>query len=712
MNMLPHLGTSNIFRAVVRSDNWWLLQAHRDVTAQIMRIAERLQVADVDRWATGVLANVERGGAADGAQMLRAAQMEALGKQLASPTQPAALSVQEIRQLASARALMQPSATVQESRAPSGQPPPPPSASPRLTRARGEWAQALPVLFGTTLAPGGQLSSRAVANLNTAHLALAREVDLPPASMPRATAALKVLADHWTARIGREPQAFERARAAQDALTGAMAPLRVQAAQQRSLVQKTAEYDTTIDSIRVLEPNFDEARIVSTRVGDVTLSQLESSVPSRMSAESFAQLKLDVARRYLTEYQTRATADAASPATGATQSFIDALRPELRKSWDMQLIGGPPLKDVVASVARRGGELSIASVDLAVRNAKAIAPASYPKRSWEVVEGRFYEIRYDGFADFSSKLKEALHYTDQELPMQIRSADGNRRLDIYRHGSERRGTTIIDQRDGSAVPQPDGLASAVADAFGIKGTDYGALVVSYGSSSVVMADNPRIYTSPTDVVRQGIETPESRGSVSTRPLRRNMAERASTPAQRLAQLETDLASFPGSLDARRSASQPDDLARFTDLREAATRLRNAAPGSVGDRAGEIGAAVEDLSASDRHLRSYIDEGLLTSAAARDTLHTGSATMHDIVRIHGVPAGNDIPRTASALLRFVIEMWEAYKWDTGRGKKCFGEFDALPQARRVEIMSTPLRFMEWLKNSRADWHGMIDSINLS
>ena len=709
--MLPHSVTHKFFWSAPGSDDWWLLQAHRDVTAQIMRIAERLQVADVDRWATGVLANVERGGAADGAQMLRAAQMEALGKRLASPTQPAALSVQEIRQLASARALMQSSATVQESRAPRGQPPTPPSASPRLTRARVEWAQALPVLSGTTLAPSGQLSSRALASLNTAHLALAREVDLRPASMPRATAALKVLADHWTARIGREPQAFERARAAQDALTGAMAPLRAQAAQQRSLVQKTAEYDTTIDSIRVLEPNFDEARIVSTRVGDVTLSQLESSVPSRMSAESFAQLKLDVARRYLTEYQTRATADAASPASSATQSFIDALRPELRKGWDMQLIGGPRLRDVVASVARRGGELSIASVALAVRNAKAIAPANYPNRSSAVVADRFYEIRYDGFADFSNKLDRALYYTNHELPMQIRSADGSRRLDIYRHGSERSGTVVIDQRDGSAVPQPDGLASAVADAFGIKGTDYGALVVSYGSSSAVMADNARIYTSPTDVVRRGIETPESRGSVSTRPLRRNMAERASTPAQRLAQLETDLASFTASVDARRSASQSGDLVRFTDLSEIATRLRNAAPGSVGDRAGEIGAAVENLWQSDLHLRSYIDDGLLTPAAGQGSLEAGLATMRDIVRTHGIPEGYNVPHDEPFLLRFVIEMWETFKFDVSRGGNShLAELDALPQARRFEIVSTPLKFVEWLKHSRADWHDLMHAAN--
>ncbi len=708
--LLPNL-TQRPAATAVCSRGWWLRSANQGLTAQILRLGERLQVADADRWAAGVLANAERGGAADGAQMLRAAQMEALGRRLESPNQPAALSVQEIRQLASTRAQIQPGATVQQGRAPSGQQPTPAPVSPRLARARAEWAQALPVLSGTALAPGSQLSRRTVASLNTAHLALAREVDLPPASMPRATAALKVLADHWTARIGREPQAFERARAAQDALTGAMAPLRAQAAQQRALAQKTAEYDTTIDSIRALEPTFDEARIASARVGEVTLSQLESSVPARMSAESFAQLKLDVARRYLTEYQTRATADAASPAGRATQSFIAALSPEQRKGWDMQLIGGPPLKDVVAGVARRGAELSIANVDKAVRTAKFIAPASYPERSSEVVADRFYEVRYDGIYELSTKLDKALYDPHHDLPMQIRSADGSRRLDIYRHGSERGGTTIIDQRDGSAVPQPDGLLAAVTDALGIKRADHGALVVSYGSSDAVMADNPRIYTSPTDVVRQGIETPESRGSVSTRPLRRIMAERTSTPAQRLARLETDLTSFTRSVDARRSASQPGDLARFTDLSEVATRLRNAAPGSVGERSGEIGAAVEGLWMSDQHLRSYIDEGILTPAAARGTLETGLATMRDIVRIHGVPEGYDVPRNAPALLRFVIEMWETFNWDVNLPTDThLPEFDALPRARRVEIMSTPLGLLQWLRHSNVDWLDLMWSAN--
>ena len=140
----PQGVTHSIFGSAPGSDDWLLLQANREVTAQIMRLAARLQVPDVDRWATGVLASVDRRGAPDGAQMLRAAQMNALGTQLGTPTQPAALSVSEIRQLASARAQIQPTATAQESRATTGQRPTPPSVSPRLIRARTDWSQALP----------------------------------------------------------------------------------------------------------------------------------------------------------------------------------------------------------------------------------------------------------------------------------------------------------------------------------------------------------------------------------------------------------------------------------------------------------------------------------------------------------------------------------------------------------------------------------------
>lgn len=705
--MLPTCVTLKICLAPTRTDGWWLSQTNRGVAAQILELAQRLQVPDADRWAAGMLANAQRGGAADGAQALQAARMGALGKQLESPTQPAALSVQEIRQLASERAQAKSSSTAPEGGDPSGRRTRRKSASSQLTRARSEWAQAQPVLAGTTLAPGGQLSAGAVAKLSVAHQALAREVDLPAASIPRATAALKVLADHWTARIEREPDAFNKARAAQGELTRSMAPLRAQATQQRSLRDKSDEYEATIASIRVLEPGFDEARISAARVGEVTVSQLESSVPSRMSAESFAQLKLDVARRYLTEFQARATAAAAVPASNAVQSFIDAQRPELRKGWDMQLIGGSPLKEVVANVVQRGGDLTIESVDKAVRSARFIPPASFPEDVWRVDQDRLYEVRYDGFDEFNKKLMTALHQTDQKLPMQIRSPDGSKRLDIYRHGAEQEASTIIDQRN-KAVPQPDGLAAAVADALGIKGSEYGALVVSYGSSDAVMADNPRMYTSPADAVRHGIETRESRSIVSTARLRRNIAERTSTPAQMLTRIEADYASLASSLDARRSALQPIDSAGVTRLYDSAVRLRDS-PGAVSVRAGRIANEVESLLLTDRLLRGLIGENILSPEASRDSIGSGLTMISTILSRHGIPEDYSIDRDEPSLLHHVIQVWDALKWSVDRGRLSnLGGLDSLSQVRRVEIMSTPLRFLGWLSESGADWRTLMDA----
>ncbi len=175
--VLPRRVTHTIFGVAPGSDDWWSSQANREASAQIMRLAERLHVADVDRWATGVLSTVNRGGTPDGTQMLRAAQMSALGTQLGSPTQPAALSVSEIRQLASARALTQPTATAQENRTTTGQRPTPPSVSPRLINTRSEWTQTLPVR-GTS-SPAVNVSVSTKQNLQRQLRALGIECDNP-----------------------------------------------------------------------------------------------------------------------------------------------------------------------------------------------------------------------------------------------------------------------------------------------------------------------------------------------------------------------------------------------------------------------------------------------------------------------------------------------------------------------------------------------------
>ncbi len=559
------------------------------------------------------------------------------------------------------------------------------------------------MLTDTALLRDQQLSPEAIASLGAARQALAAEVGQPLASIPHATAALMVLSDYWTTRVEREPGAFEKARAAQAALVQAMAPLRAQATQQRtSLADKQAEYHATIASIRVLEPGFDEAKIGAAKLGDITLAQLESSVPSRMSAGAFLQLKLDVARQYLTQYQTRAAAVTREPAGTAIQQFIDALRPEQRKNWLMQLIGGPTLNDVVSKVARRDGAITLEGVDEAVRQARVLAPAGFPHDPMQVAPGRFYEVRYDSLDHFKAKLGRALT-VHALLPMQIRSADGSRRLDIYRHGGEQFGTVIIDQRDGSAVAQPKGLEAAIVEALGIEPANFGAMVVSYGSSAAVMANKPRLYTSAAEAVQQGIGLPESRSPVSTAPLRRQIEDRTSTPAQRLARLESDYAAFARSLDLRRATSQAGDSASFASLRRSASRLRDATPGVVGQRAGRIAELAAQMWYADLALRGFVSDGLLSPEAARGSIEAGLTAVDTVLRRHGTPEGFRVSLDNPSVLRFVFEMWDTIAWNVNQGYACnLPELDALAQAQRVEVVSTPLRFLEWLVNSAADW----------
>jgi hypothetical protein len=85
-----------------------LAQSNRTASAQVLALAQKLGVPDADRWAAAVLAQAQRGAepfnVADPKQLLQAAEVAALGQQLATPNAPAVLSLQRIRQLATERA--------------------------------------------------------------------------------------------------------------------------------------------------------------------------------------------------------------------------------------------------------------------------------------------------------------------------------------------------------------------------------------------------------------------------------------------------------------------------------------------------------------------------------------------------------------------------------------------------------------------------------
>lgn len=95
-----------------RERRWWLGQANHAAAGRILTLAHRLDVADVEGWASRVLACAQRAGASDGKDVLQAAELAALGWRSASPPATAALSVQDVRRLAGERSTAQPQGPV------------------------------------------------------------------------------------------------------------------------------------------------------------------------------------------------------------------------------------------------------------------------------------------------------------------------------------------------------------------------------------------------------------------------------------------------------------------------------------------------------------------------------------------------------------------------------------------------------------------------
>ncbi len=677
---------------------WRLLQSNRDVAGQVLTLANRLGVPDADRWAAGVMAHAQRGGAINSELVLQAARVAALGHQSASPARGAVLSVDEIRQLATERAqsaatsAASPQRNTREAEVP---------ASADAARASTAWAEAQPALRGTTLLRNGRLSATATTQLEAARRALAEEVGQPLDSIPRATAALKVASDYWTARVSEEPGAFEKARNAQTALTQAMAPLRAQATQQRSLMNTNADYQATLASIKALAPQFKESQIADTKVGEVTLSQLRSSMP----AQQFASLQLDIARQYLAHYQTQAQtqADVTAPASNATQAFIAKLKPAVRKDWEMRLSGGRSLSDVISAEAQKGGALTTKRIESAVKASQPVPPPTLPEGQDDNLPlNQFFVLRYDNAEDFRAKL--AIAWENRRVyPMQIRTADGSRHLDIYRSPGNLENPLIIDRRDRSVLLQPSGTASAIVSALGIHEGTHGSVVVSYGEAPWVMAERPHIY-------RQAAAAQQPRSANS-----------APTPQNRLAQLERDYVSFLRSLGdesvpLKASGSGESAQDQVSVMEQSAERLRTESPGAIGQRGTEIAEAARRLEQVERDSRQ---RGHGESSAIAERLSNPP------------PAGQSVMARRLATIRTLMnqtpDLPESFRGPLGEAKLLEGALDlfnwlasdiqanrvptngvsdlsdnTFTPAQRSDFFSSPARFFDYLQQSPAAW----------
>jgi tellurite methyltransferase len=358
--------------------------------------------------------------------------------------------------------------------------------------------QVLQPLVGTRLVEGGQLTADAVARLAQARRTLAAEVGRQPQDISLDIAALKVGQDYWTARIGREADAFERARGYQSQLEQAMAPLRQEASARKAadseLTTLRSDYEQTLAAIQEVKPDFDGADIGRTTVGEVTLQQLEAAMPPA----DHARLSLQIARQYLDHYRAAAQPTSAS---SAVQRFLSQVEPNLRARWEEQLVGGAPLHGLLLQQAQAGQPLDARSVDqLVALNEPVLRPPNFVDpalpsrpvlRTFAAQRGSVYELRFSHPVLLRSLLAAALKKLPFE-PMQIRTADNTRRFDIYRHAGQ--GQTIIDQSSGDALPgAQDEPVQAMIKALGVVPQQAGALVVSYGDTPAVMANDAVFY---------------------------------------------------------------------------------------------------------------------------------------------------------------------------------------------------------------------------
>jgi uncharacterized protein YjbI with pentapeptide repeats/Fic family protein len=160
-------------------------------------------------------------------------------------------------------------------------------------------------------------------------------------------------------------------------------------------------------------------------------------------------------------------------------------------------LGMPRAQDDVPATVSRGDAPVVRPPRLPLGQAASITPDSA------------YELNYRSDKEMKALLGAALK-TLPSQNIQIRTPDGTRRFDVYRHVG--RGTTVIDQSTGNAMPltrhksliryvldtllgsSDDGaVVRAVAKSLDIGPRDRGVLVVSSGNARAVTDDQPHFY---------------------------------------------------------------------------------------------------------------------------------------------------------------------------------------------------------------------------
>jgi hypothetical protein len=349
-------------------------------------------------------------------------------------------------------------------------------------------------LVGTPFMEGAALSDEGQQRLARAQQQLSAETGVP---VEESVAALQLAQDHWTSQIVNEENAFERALRTQDALTQAMRPY-------RELAALRNEYAARVDVLSQADPTFDEQRIGRTRIGDdgVTLGQIEATVAPQDVAQQTQLVALRLQVVQMLERQ-HAAVSAAALEQGFSQAQYEELTADLSAPAlaNAQFRLGPTmtLRDAVQPYAMPGFRLSAEQLEQAVQNNE---PVVRPQ-PWQLLFGTspierdmFYELDFANRAQAVIRLNEAHRRLPLE-PMQIRTADNDRRFDIYRHGSEASGTTVLDE-NGRAFPSPRGAVQAVLDELQITADQSGQLVVSFGSGDKVMSNQPQMYWSRAD----------------------------------------------------------------------------------------------------------------------------------------------------------------------------------------------------------------------
>ena len=152
--------------------------------------------------------------------------------------------------------------------------------------------------------------------------------------------------------------------------------------------------------------------------------------------------------------------------------------------------------------ARDGRPLTQDGVQALVsRNAPIVRPPQVARGETAAIAfDSAYELPYASRKEMQQLLRMALNQLRDEA-MQLRTPDGERRFDLYRHDGG--GYTMIDQGSGDAVPVAgdNDVVRAVTDLLGIMRDDSGALVVSYGNTPAILADEPQFYLTREQIER-------------------------------------------------------------------------------------------------------------------------------------------------------------------------------------------------------------------